>query len=297
MACRIGMSTDVPDRSRGSGDVPLVGYVADEFHRFVTSDLVHGEQSFLDTCRSFGAFCVLATQSVSSLEHALAQGGGSARQDEAAVSILWNNCASKLVFRTTDLRTANRVQDLCPYRPGLAGVTRVRPVSTLAPGECYAILADGRFERRRLEPFASPEPEAERAEGRPAPETGGHGEAAAPERGQDPGGPATTAGPRERRGEPRPRTRSIFADASRLHHPSPREIDRDSFPRFLPRGRPLRVRRRHPRRLLPRPGVVPRILPPEQALPGVPGRGVPRRRRVGRTEEVPASFQIGRAHV
>lgn len=164
---------DDPDRSRGSGDVPLVGYVADEFHRFVTSDLVHGEQSFLDTCRSFGAFCVLATQSVSSIEHALAQGGGSARQDEAAVSILWNNCASKLVFRTTDLHTANRVQDLCPYRPGLAGVTRVRPVSTLAPGECYALLADGRFERRRLEPFASPEPEAKRVKERSAPETGG----------------------------------------------------------------------------------------------------------------------------
>ena len=154
---------DDPDRLRASGDVPLVGYVADEFHRFVTSDLVHGEQSFLDTCRSFGVFCVLATQSVSSIEHALAQGGGSSRQDEAAVSILWNNCASKLVFRTTDLRTASRVQDLCPYRPGLTGVTHVRPVSTLAPGECYAILADGRFERRRLQPFAFPVPEAGRA--------------------------------------------------------------------------------------------------------------------------------------
>ena len=154
---------DDPDRSRGSGDVPLVGYVADEFHRFVTSDLVHGEQSFLDTCRSFRVFCVLATQSVSSIEHALAQGGGSSRQDEAAVSILWNNCASKLVFRTTDLRTADRVQDLCPYRPGLAGVTRVRPVSTLAPGECYAILADGRFERRWLDPFVFPAMAAGRA--------------------------------------------------------------------------------------------------------------------------------------
>ena len=164
---------DDPDRAAGSPDVPLVAYVADEFHRFVTSDLVHGEQSFLDTCRSFGAFCILATQSVSSVEHALAQGGGSARQDEAAVSILWNNCASKLVFRTTDLRTADRVQDLCPYRPGQAGVTRVRPISTLAPGECYALLADGRFERRRLEPFVPPALEAGWAEGRPAPDTGG----------------------------------------------------------------------------------------------------------------------------
>ena len=32
-----------------------------------------GEQSFLDTCRSFGVLCVLACQSLSSLEHALAE--------------------------------------------------------------------------------------------------------------------------------------------------------------------------------------------------------------------------------
>ena len=144
---------DDPDRAQAGNDLPLVGYVADEFHRFITSDPLHGEQSFLDTCRSFGAFCVLASQSVASLEHALAHGGGSYRQDESAVEILWNNTASKLVFRSTDPKTASRIDDLCPYRPGLAGVVRVRPVSTLGTGECYAALADGRFERRQLEPF------------------------------------------------------------------------------------------------------------------------------------------------
>ena len=144
---------DNPDRARNGKDLPLVGYVADEFHRFITSDPLHGEQSFLDTCRSFGAFCVLASQSVASLEHALAHGGGSFRQDESAVEILWNNTASKLAFRTTDPKTASRIDDLCPYRPGLAGVVRVRPVSTLRTGECYAALADGRFERRQLAPF------------------------------------------------------------------------------------------------------------------------------------------------
>ena len=144
---------DDPDRAQAGNDLALVGYVADEFHRFITSDPLHGEQSFLDTCRSFGAFCVLASQSVASLEHALAHGGGSYRQDESAVEILWNNTASKLVFRSTDPKTASRIDDLCPYRPGLAGVVRVRPVSTLGTGECYAALADGRFERRQLEPF------------------------------------------------------------------------------------------------------------------------------------------------
>ena len=71
--------------------------------------------------------------------------------------MLWNNTGTKLVFRTTDPRTGQRIDDLAPYRPGLAGVTRVRPVSTLATGECYAVLADGRFERRQLLPFTDVE--------------------------------------------------------------------------------------------------------------------------------------------
>ena len=154
-----------PDRARGGGDLPLVGYVCDEFHRFVTSDRVHGEQSFLDTCRSFGAFCVLACQSVAGIEHALAGGGGSGARNEAAVSMLLTNTATKLVFRSTDPKTMEPLHALCPHHPGLDAVTRVRPLTTLAPGECYALLADGRFERRRLEPF---EADAGRAQGRRA---------------------------------------------------------------------------------------------------------------------------------
>ena len=145
-----------PDRVVGASDVPLVGYVADECHRFATSDLVHGEQSFLDTCRSFSAFCVLACQSVSSVEHALSHGGGSRARDSAAVSVLWNNTGSKFFFHSTDPDTAERVADLSPHRPGLTDVTRVRPLSTLEPGECYAAVADGRFARRQLDPFAPP---------------------------------------------------------------------------------------------------------------------------------------------
>ena len=142
-----------PDRARGCEDLPLVGYVADEFHRFVTSDRVHGEQSFLDTCRSFGAFCVLACQSVAGIEHALAEGAGSGTRNEAAVSMLMTNTATKLVFRSTDPKTLQPLHEWCPHHPGLDAVTRVRPPTTLAPGECYALLPDGRFERRRLAPF------------------------------------------------------------------------------------------------------------------------------------------------
>ena len=154
-----------PDRARGCEDLPLVGYVADEFHRFVTSDRVHGEQSFLDTCRSFGAFCVLACQSVAGIEHALAEGAGSGTRNEAAVSMLMTNTATKLVFRSTDTKTLQPLHEWCPHHPGLDAVTRVRPPTTLAPGECYALLPDGRFERRRLDPFETP---AERARDRQA---------------------------------------------------------------------------------------------------------------------------------
>ena len=154
-----------PDRARGGDGLPLVGYVADEFHRFVTSDRVHGEQSFLDTCRSFGAFCVLACQSVAGIEHALAEGAGSSTRNEAAVSMLMTNTATKLVFRSTDPKTLQPLHEWCPHHPGLDAVTRVRPPTTLAPGECYALLPDGRFERRRLEPFGTG---AERARDRQA---------------------------------------------------------------------------------------------------------------------------------
>ena len=152
-----------PDRLGGRTDMPLVAYVADEFHKYATSDPLHGEQSFLDCCRGFGAFCALACQSVASVEHALACGAGNGAQDHAAVEILWTNCASKFFFRSTDPKTSSRVDDLSPFRPGLAGVTRVRPLSTLAPGECYAALADGRFERRQLAPFVEAAPERARS--------------------------------------------------------------------------------------------------------------------------------------
>ena len=150
---------DDPDRARGGADLPLVGYIADEFHRFVTSDPLHGEQSFLDTCRSFGAACVLACQSVASINHALARGGGSYDQNAAAVEIVWSNTGSKIVFRSTDPEVTHRLSDLSPSRPGLPGVVRVRPVSTLGPGECYASVADGRFERRQLGQYRAEEPD------------------------------------------------------------------------------------------------------------------------------------------
>lgn len=146
-------------RREQGGRMPLVGYIADECHRFLTSDPMHGEQSFLDTCRSFGAFCVLACQSVSSLEFALAAKGGDSTVNEAALAVLLNNTGTKLFFRSTDARTQEHVGTLCPHPQSGHKVTDVRPPMTLRPGECYAVLVDGRFERRQLEPYAA-DPEA-----------------------------------------------------------------------------------------------------------------------------------------
>ena len=86
-----------PIRASSGPDLPLVAYVADEFHQFVTSDRV-GDANFLDAARSYGVFCVLACQSVASIENAFAHSGGSEAEDATAVSILWNNTGSKFFF-------------------------------------------------------------------------------------------------------------------------------------------------------------------------------------------------------
>lgn len=147
-------------RTRAGHDLPLAAYVADEAHRFVTCDIAHGEQSFMDACRSFGACCVLATQSASSLRHAL---GTSAIDGtgEHAVRMLLANTGTKLLFRSTDGPSQEYVRDCCPLTPGRPSVVDVRPLSSLRPGECYAVLADGRLERRRLVPYSAAEPRRE----------------------------------------------------------------------------------------------------------------------------------------
>ena len=148
-----------PDRARGAPDAPLVVYAADEFHRFATTDWATGDPAFVDACRSRSVFCVLACQSLASVEHALSHRGGSDRQDRAGLSVVWNNTGSKYVFRSTDPLTSARVEDACPASPGLARLIALRPLASLAPGECYAALADGRFERRQLDPALPAVPE------------------------------------------------------------------------------------------------------------------------------------------
>lgn len=141
------------ERERNGASMPMAAYIADEFHRFITIDREHGEQSFLDTCRSFGAFCVLACQSVSSMKHALAEFSRDSYKNDEGISILLNNTACKLLFRTTDKELTTTLGHLSPSLPGIGSVTSIRPLSTLQPGECYASMPDGRFERCQLKPY------------------------------------------------------------------------------------------------------------------------------------------------
>ena len=142
----------VPDPS-----MPLAGYIADEFQRFVTADLVHGEQSFLDVCRSFGAFAVLACQSIASLRYALCDLEGDPDKRNSAIDIIYNNTATKLFFRSTDQETVGRVRTVSPIMWDGNSVIDFRPLSTLKAGECYASFPDGRFERVQIEEYGEGE--------------------------------------------------------------------------------------------------------------------------------------------
>ena len=145
---------DCAARGEAGERMPLAGYVADEFQRFITADPVHGEQSFLDACRAFGGFAVLACQSVASLRHALCELDADPDRRDSAIDILCNNTATKLFFRTTDEETARRARTVSPILPDGRSVLESRPLASLRPGECYASLPDGRFERLRLAPYA-----------------------------------------------------------------------------------------------------------------------------------------------
>ena len=142
------------ERAHNSEEMPLAAYIADEFQRFITADRVHGEQSFLDICRSFGAFTVIACQSIASLHYALSSFERDTDKRRSAIDIICNNTATKIFFRTTDQDTSHRLGTICPATVGGVLVTEVRPLSTLGVGECYASFPDGRFERLQFEEFS-----------------------------------------------------------------------------------------------------------------------------------------------
>ena len=117
-----------------------IAYVCDEAQRFITQDAESGEQNFLDRCRAYRAICILASQSLASIEHEL----GSGNAARSAMDIISANTPSKFVMRTTDTRTIDWLRTILPS-PDTHGphVVDVRRPSQLRVGEAYSIFADG----------------------------------------------------------------------------------------------------------------------------------------------------------
>ena len=137
---------DAPERGSAPGTVPLCGYVACDFERYMSAV----DRRFLDCAPRAGAFAVLASRSLSAIGHALRDVPGG----EQLLSHAWSASGTKVLMRSTDPRTHESARSLPPRHLGLPDLLDVRPLSGLAPDESYVSGADGRFERRRLVPWA-----------------------------------------------------------------------------------------------------------------------------------------------
>ena len=137
---------DAPERSPAGETVPLCGYVARDFERYMSAV----DRRFMDSGRRAGAFAVLASQSVSAIEHALRDVPGG----EQLLSHVWSASGSKVLLRCTDAGTQESARSLAPRRTGLPDLLDLRPLSGLGPDESYVSGLDGRFERRQLVPWA-----------------------------------------------------------------------------------------------------------------------------------------------
>jgi hypothetical protein len=117
-------------------------YVVDEAHRFLTSGAQDGEQSLLDRCRAYRTGVVLATQSIASMMYRLEQSMGGSKN---ALHMILNNCGNALYFRTPDIQTQDNLMQRIPGPPvpDRPHVIRVRPLTSLGVGNCYALRCDG----------------------------------------------------------------------------------------------------------------------------------------------------------
>jgi hypothetical protein len=117
-------------------------YVVDEAHRFISAGEKDGEQSLLDRCRAYRTGVVLATQSLAALAYKL---DASPLSGKNCLQIIVNNCGNALYFRTTDIHTQENVEQRIPGPPvpNRPHVVKVRPLSSLSVGQCYALRCDG----------------------------------------------------------------------------------------------------------------------------------------------------------
>ena len=127
-----------------------IGYVVDEFQRYITSDRETGEQSFIDRCRSYRVNCVLVTQSMASIEHALGRNGED--RPKLVVDILAANTSTKIIYRTMDDGTYAALKSWIPIAPiGNIHVIDVRHPARLPVGSAY-YMCDGKWGMYRYHP-------------------------------------------------------------------------------------------------------------------------------------------------
>jgi len=113
-----------------------VGYVCDEFQRYITSDRDTGEQSFMDRCRAYRVTCVVASQSLSAVEHALVLTGE--RAPRLVVDIIIANSPTRIIYKTLDSSTQRSLRDWLPPAPeGRLHVVDIRPPALLMIGDAY----------------------------------------------------------------------------------------------------------------------------------------------------------------
>ncbi len=126
--------------TKGKRNFPFL-YIADEFQRFITSDGISGEQTFLDVARAYKFGAIFATQSYQALYDALSRFEISGK--ETSVDVLLQIIATKIFFRSTDPKITAYLLDAYPSCPAVFDyphIIKVRPPSTLEVGEMYYLL-------------------------------------------------------------------------------------------------------------------------------------------------------------
>lgn len=134
-----------PARAGRDASSPLCGLIVRDFERHARAI----DAAFLDRARSVGGFVVLASRSVSAIEHALRE----VPKGETPFPAVWSGAGTKVFLRSTDPGTQELARGLAPTRPGVPNLLDVRPLSGLGPDECCLSAPDGRFERRHLLPW------------------------------------------------------------------------------------------------------------------------------------------------
>lgn len=126
-----------------------VAVVIDEAQRYVNDGPEFGEARFVDRARAYRTNVVMATQSLSSIVHAL----GADQSARVAMEVLVANTPTKFFLQSKDSHTDAALRSLIAPSPimGAPHVVDIRPPAQLKTGEAYWSFPDGRFGRGKAQ--------------------------------------------------------------------------------------------------------------------------------------------------